>query len=480
VLLSGLLAISLAKAHSAGVTHDECLTFEIVKSNEQFANTLNHHLLNTWCMTVGAGWFGSSELALRVHSVLAHVMYLVVSALILRRATSVPARIAGFALLNLNLFALDFFFLARGYGMALAFELLSLYLLLKGGEASRNRSPLPWMSGAAAAGALSVLANYAFINYYLPACAVGAAIVLRHAWRSPRRAWDWAWTIVIGFLVATFVAVVLMRMFKLRGSGEMYWGGEGGFVSTVIGSLVDTWIYAPAHPRWMTVAGTTVVTVMACAVLACALHMLWRNRRWTALQWVVAIGLGSVSLTIAQRMALGTPFPIERHALYFIPPFAVGVALALSAGQTQDRASWIRAASATAALLIASVMAVRFGTALNLEHSLTWRYDAYSKDALERVDRDRCERFPDEEIRVGAYWALEPSLNYYRSLRAYQWMQTVVRDSLETGSPHYIYACAQDAPRLTKGGYGILHSYPESGTALLRRARGGEDAAPAP
>src|ERR1043165_9174212 len=68
----------------------------------------------------------------------------------------------------MNPFMLDYFFLARGYGFGLAFEMLSLLLL------ARRKVYL-----SLAAAALAVIAHLTFFNFFVPLLAIGLWMVRR-------------------------------------------------------------------------------------------------------------------------------------------------------------------------------------------------------------------------------------------------------------------------------------------------------------
>ena len=70
---------------------------------------------------------GSSDLALRLPSLIGYGMYLCFSILILGFLRYRPIAFAGFLLLNLNAYLLDYFALSRGYGLALGFLMGALF-----------------------------------------------------------------------------------------------------------------------------------------------------------------------------------------------------------------------------------------------------------------------------------------------------------------------------------------------------------------
>lgn len=87
----------------------------------------NHHLLNVWGMMLANGIFGNSEAALRLPNLVGHAIYLYATARMALLARSTVLAIAAFLLLNVHPYLLDFFSLARGYGLANGWMMLSLW-----------------------------------------------------------------------------------------------------------------------------------------------------------------------------------------------------------------------------------------------------------------------------------------------------------------------------------------------------------------
>ena len=114
------------RAWALSFTHDESLTY-ILYVHEPFSSILlsrethaNNHPLNTLAMKLAGGTFGPSEIALRGASVVAFFVYVVALVVLLRRVERRSIRVLGLSLAIANPYVLDFFSLARGYGLALA------------------------------------------------------------------------------------------------------------------------------------------------------------------------------------------------------------------------------------------------------------------------------------------------------------------------------------------------------------------------
>lgn len=474
LVLLALLATSAFRAASISMVHDECLTYLVVSSeNLWWATTLNHHLLNTWCMQCAAQLFGPTELAMRSHSLLAHALYLVSSVLVLRYVGTGAARIAGFALLNLNLFILDFFSLARGYGMGMAFQLFSLLMLLRAFDGVAGPRLLIAVALSFLSASLSVLANFSFVNFFVPATVVGLALLLVRARRGPSRAASLLMAVAVLAGAAGLLAFVLRQVLALKSLGHLSWGERGDFVMRLSRSLVETWLYRADYAEWMPAIGVwTVLLLVAGASLGAAYRGLCRRCIGT-LEIVVLIGLGSLSLTVGQYLVLGTLVPTERYALYFVPTWILAVTLALGVAGSLRRPAWLSWTASAVAVSVATVAILRFLTGLGFSSTYTWRYDAHSRDVLEQIDADRRHRYPGQQISIGNYWAFEPSLNYYRKSLGYDWMRPATQSPTtnapvgETGH-QYLYVLEWQRYGVPEKTHSLMKYYPESGTCLLR------------
>src|SRR5215510_4107708 len=169
VLLLGctvLFGYSMIRAIRLSFTHDEGLTYTILLDDPSWRGSANDHPLNTRTMRWVSHWLGDQEWALRLPNVIAHALYLISGMLLLLKFKHWAVVLLGFALLNLNPFLLDFFSLARGYGLATALTLLSLWLLKEAWDRMGTSSGRAFIFLSLGFGALATSANIAWINFY--------------------------------------------------------------------------------------------------------------------------------------------------------------------------------------------------------------------------------------------------------------------------------------------------------------------------
>ncbi len=103
-----ILSYSILRAYNLSFTHDEALTYTIVKHNTDWKFTANNHLINTYLMKVSY-LFGENEIILRTPNVLSHLIYILVSFLLVTKLKGYFFQISAFLILNLSLPLLEFF-----------------------------------------------------------------------------------------------------------------------------------------------------------------------------------------------------------------------------------------------------------------------------------------------------------------------------------------------------------------------------------
>jgi hypothetical protein len=125
-----VFAYVLYRAYHLSFTFDEIVSYDLLQgfSLETAGQSANYHLLNSYLMKACNAAFGDSELSLRLPNVLAFIIYLI-AAIRIGSLIRKEYRLHTLILLTSMPFLLDFFSLARGYGLGVGFVLLSLSFL---------------------------------------------------------------------------------------------------------------------------------------------------------------------------------------------------------------------------------------------------------------------------------------------------------------------------------------------------------------
>ena len=464
----GLLASSVYRAATFPFTHDESLSFAIFNWEPAVGAAANNHLLNTWLMQWCSMLFGNWELSLRLPNVLAHMIYLMCTLVFLKRLQHPVLQIAGFVMLNLNPFLLDFFFLARGYGLALAFLMVSLYLLVRSFEEKRSQGFKTYLYLSVSAGSLAVLANFAFLNYYLPLLLASAWLLLTDV--SLRRFSRSCLPAAIALFSASgiFLAVILAKVFKLQRRGRLHFGGHVGFISDTVHSLVRGSLYSISYAHATDQAISALLIGVFVGLLLLGLYLCcWRQEVPLFGLFLLILALAA-ALPLLQHYLLHTLFPMERAALYYLPLYAVVLlsAFHVLTGLLSHR--WTKMVVLVLPAVIATALSWHFYRSFNTQTCYTWGYDAHNDVILEIINRDRERHFPGRTVSLSNSWAMEPSLNFYRITRHYTWLAPVTREPISSDDTDYIYAFASDVEELRRDRHIRLAFYPDTQTVLLR------------
>lgn len=479
------------RAATLSFVHDESLSYlhyafptvplADVLRFEGFAAS-NNHLLNTLGMRVAALLFGPWELALRLPNVLALLSYLAAAYALTRRLRSVPARLTAFAAAVANPFVLDFFGLARGYGLGLAGAALALLFLVRCAE-DDPRAARRHAAWAVVFSGLAALAQFAFLVFHVATLAVVGLLALRRAAATAAgtgRAGVFARQVAVpAALAALPLGVAVPALWKLRAVGELYIGGQDGLFANTLRSLLRSSAYATdGHATLEIVAGVACLSLVGvgCALLAVRAR---EDAGGGPLRRALAFGLVPLALllgmavgTVALHHLLGVNFPEDRAALPFALPLVLAIGFAADA--LTRRGPWLRPAGHAAAglLLLGAVGSAARGA--NLDHTLLWAYDADTKAAMRELALAGAGAHgaapPDGARRIGVSWRFEPSVNFYILRFGMRWLAFAHRGGLASERFDYYFHEPQDGAALAGTPVVALRVFPRTGNVLAARA----------
>lgn len=445
--LSILLIVYVAcRSAAVGFTHDESLSYTIIRGNDSQVFTANNHWLNTALMYLFSKIFGYSEPVLRLPNVISFIVYLWFIHRIFREfCVDLKALVISAPLLLLNPFMLDFFGLARGYGLGMCFFTVSLYYFLA--YFTREQSPgrLAWM---VISGVCCVYANYAFLTAVL--ALHGASLIC--CFRVHREKWM---QLGIFYLAeATLLVPAILNILFLSEKNELYAGGERHVFHDTLKSVISF-----SYSYGDDVAG---ITLVVCAVMGIALlagMMLLRNR---ALDFMKILVLLLIVIPTVLHYAIGMNYPKDRAAIYWM--IVTGIFVLLAAGQVWRTYGnlllrWIFV-TVFGALTVFQV--INFILNFSLDQTIIWKYDSDVKNAMTLVRKN----LGDKESSIGINWLLEPSVNYYRETKHIDRLKPATRDGVAAAYDYYL-VFGEDLPQLAGRRTETIRHYPSSDLYLV-------------
>lgn len=425
-------------------THDESYSW-LIYVGKSFMGIIsyeapvlpNNHILNTLLMKASGGIFGPSEWALRLPNWLFFLNYCGFTWLLLRRIISGWAIIPAIILFTANPYLLDFFSLARGYGMSISLMITGAFFLYRYLEEGRKRDE--WWTFIALA--LAVLASFTVLNVYLAAAAVyllsywmrnkneGATRSFKNFMRQNLPLW----------VVSLVLAGILYEPFRKIQSS--LFGGEDGFWVNTIDSVWfrSTYNQFPQLAFYLRLGFMVLLISGGCWML----WKWWKDKNHgdllnNSMPWLLFL-LPALSITL-QFYLLNSFFVTNRTALFFFPLMILVIVFFFYKGPGIAIPAWGRN-------LILSLFAVfaglNFFRTANLEIALDWDYEANSREIFQSLEiiGEAEKKVP---LEVDNNWLFEPTQNYYRITIGKGIVNPLDREDWKTGSGEYLILTSGD------------------------------------
>lgn len=475
LLLIGIVLISIAflsytayRSYILSFVHDEGISFTIISKYGNYiywASSANNHVLNTILMKVFSLAFGNSELSLRFPNLIGHLFFAIFSFLILKKVQNNYLVLCGFILLNSNPFVLDFFSLARGYGLALSFMMGSIYFLI------REKFFYTFLFGA-----LAVLSNYTLLNYYLSSLFI---IVLLQFYNAVGVRFNVGFYEIKGlikknglsiFFNIIFLAAIIPTLFDLRRRGEFYVGGKEGFWNSTVRSLIDSSFYFKDYNNIVKDLICLIVAITAVSSIIIILYQFFRIKEFKPSSIILLVMIFSIISPIAQHVLLNTLYPIERTGLYYIPLFILLLIFTCSEAIQIMRES-VKIIIFLFLFFFCGVAIFHFVGTANFKYTYTWAYDANTKAMmLEDLHKAYHENYKGERISIKINSLFGPAINYYRITRDMQWLEPITkRNQLLTREFDFYYCFINEELSIAQNrSISILKYYPDTDTILSK------------
>jgi hypothetical protein len=388
----------LVRAITVPLTYDEVYTFDLFLHISPWevisykVPVANNHVLNTLLVKAMYRIGPDTAFMARIPNVAAGGIYLFFAYRIATRFFGKFFAVSCFLLLIMNPFLLDFFSLARGYGLSMAFLLASLYHLIRYIRELRQPSAMP----ALLYGFLAVTACFSLFNYWLIICAAFFLLPLLKRKAYPRRS-----PFIVYFLLLVGVAALIYEpVRKMREAGELYYGGNTGIYSDTLVSLAKFTFYeGEATPTVIAFLNGSIM-LLTVAVLAA----IWFRREWlTPANALTAVLLLCLLAVVLQFHLTGTLYILDRTALYLYPLFTLALCFAF-ADVPGKRVAGIP-------LAVSLLFAVNTLRHLSLHRTALWFFDSHSEEILTNLDG--IGRREGRVLKVGYSYVFRSTFQYH-------------------------------------------------------------------
>ncbi|TND10435.1 MAG: hypothetical protein FD123_77 [Bacteroidetes bacterium] len=438
ILVALILVASIyvvLRAICVSFTHDEAVTFlnYVNRPWEEVlqVNYTNNHFLNTLLTRLSFDVFGSSEFALRLPNVICSILFFIFGArLLLRLPLGRWGAPLAFTAFVCNAFLLEFFGLSRGYSISLGLLMIALYCLYRGIE---TKWFFAYGFTSVVLTALAVTANYTLLNFFLVLAAfflcygIAGIISMR---KEPRKLLLYSVLYLLAaFAVTGFVYLAWETLTKLNENGSMDFGGNTGFWTDTVGSLViKSHMSIFDSNKWLLVFVPVLAGILLVAATVLVLVRFVKKERSPRLIFTVfllAALAGCATAVTLQHKLFGTPFLIDRTGIYFIPLFSLLVIVCFC-----SEGPLLLLRRSAAGLFFLPLIIAQFRD-INLTKTVTWLSHENMRETVEQLAKDAQQKKPGTgPLIVAVSFELAPVFNYYVFAKQINWIQQVPYDQV--------------------------------------------------
>ncbi len=385
----------LIRALTVDITFDESWTIRDVVSGGSFYSIVrfdfvgaNNHILNSLLIKLMRKLGMYSLFAARLPNLVSFVFMAYYLIRITRRLQNRIWGILLFAIVIFNPFTIEFFSLARGYGLSACFLVISLFQLQELLYDHKDKRYYRALIFAA----LAVYANFSMLNYF----AVLSGVLMVIAIRQHKAASVYLWS---SGIIGVLAALCWFPIQKLMRSGELYFGGNQNIYNDTFVSLARTYCYTHENSVGVHLLLNTFLVLTVILVIVA----LWiaRNRGFQMV--LLALCIMTVLSVIVQYYLFGTLYLVERTAIIFLYLFAFLLVFSI------DSIPFL-AKYAFQIPLLAGIM-LHFALKANFYKTLSWDFDAHTKEIVTFVEHKG--KQSGKMMTLCYSWIFESSLRYH-------------------------------------------------------------------
>lgn len=475
ILALGLIIYTSSRAALLSLTCDEASTYFSHVPNsiwtcffsESCWVDANNHLLNTFFMQISIGVFGISEWTLRFPNLFGHFIYLIFSILLVRKYSSnFWIAIGGFCLLNLNPFLIEFFSLARGYGLGVGCMMMSIYYLFRWVESEKIKLGMYCYIGAF----LAVLSNFIFLNYWASATAIFIFFILEKQFFRKNETEKNKLLKIIGLPILSSIGLYFLiknPIQFLQSKGEFVYGAESleeTFVGMVQASVMSQGYF---NPNTTNVFILLSLILLGFSTIVGVFYFLKNRNNHFSKIYFSGIGLMVLMMMamVVQYHLLDVKYLLGRKSTMLLPFFGLSVYLFLEFLFRGKNKNW----TVGFAVLISVFSFNHFYRTFDLKETVEWDYDAYTKDMIQYLDGKIAN---DEQIDLGVFWIYGPASEFYQMYFSIDEIEKVERldegDFEEIDAFDFIYIRI-DQVDLVKDKYILERKFGRAGALLKKK-----------
>ena len=439
----GLLLYIIYKASHTSFTHDESYTYthyvhqnfmDIISYKTPY---LNNHILNTLCVKYSEELFGSSEISLRLGSIIAFVIYSVFTISLFYKCC--PKFILPFyVILSFNPYLLDFFSLARGYGLSIAFMLMSIYYISKYFITEKKVDLILFNVGAG----FSVLSNFSMLNYYISALItynVISFLLSKYNVQDVKKSVQFFRLNKINIISFILLGMILYEPIrKISKMKLLDFGGKDGIISDTGPSVVyDLFYKMNVTDDYMLFFKLFMIIVPIGTIILLVIKFIKKDldffKTHITLLFANLVLWLIVCFINIQHFVLDNDYNMHRFALFLYSLFMVNFVFLILYFYTQG----LKIVTVMVSCVCAFLLCVNLYYNHSLSYYRDWQWDMDTKLIMQKLTLEH-QKNPSKKVRLGINWIFEPCTNFYRYTLDLNWLNPTHREGISKNDDYYL------------------------------------------
>lgn len=450
LLVFTMMFYVIVRAFTVGATYDEVWTlrsFVPISYSDIYQYTIcdaNNHLLNTVLIKLIFSVFPDNLFLARLPNVIAAFFYCYFAVKLTSQYSKTGQLVLLIALL-FNPFLLEFFSLARGYGLAMAFLCAALYYLQQYSKTAAFRS----LFLATLMLFFLSISMFSSLHVVLPAFVLLLIVSSRYFNNQSSH------SLYILLFMAFTTLVLYTPLKELKLNDSLYYGGRDDFLNDTFESLIRYSMGERVSTNASRIIATVVLFVFLLLFLFSLKHV--QLLQPTTFQFEFLF-FGAACSTICQFYILGTPLVVDRTALFFYPLLVVaGAELFLRLSRKNQYTIF--------KISMGVILLGNFFLSANLSRSSCWFFDAKSEEIVQTIKL--VENGADASLQFS--WPMRKSLEFYRDIH-YPNLNLNYQAPLEAvKKKSYVALLTATIDRVDyQSGYDVLQLYDKDTVAVFK------------
>ena len=429
----------------------------------------NNHILNTLAIKLFTGLFGWWPIVVRLPVLIGAALYVWAATMLSKRFSDRSwIRVFAFVALLGNPYLLEFFALARGYGLGSGLMMVALWqawLFLEDNSARRLRN-------AILAAGLAVYSNFTLLIFFAPFM----ALLLLSCWQlNPSLLLFWRRGRSALPVLGAFFVLWFTPLSRLSRHPEMKFFTN---IETLVAAVADSVKAATQNHSYFgdnTVQILTWAVILFSAVVWAAAVWRWRQSGWKFASdprlFLIAVLPGAVITNIAIVRLADTHYLQARLGMFYYPLFAIQL------GVMADWL-WARWKKAAPAFMIPVLLliSINMGRCVNLWVASEWWFDPGTYLVLDYLKKTYEAEGRTEPYSLDAHHVMQNSLDFHIHLdpRGYdRYAKLVPWHGLRPpqGDTEFYYAVSTNEAENIMNAYEIVLWMPKGSSMVLLRKK---------